>query len=80
MSRNQETGTGPDCGPWAKPGKTSSEEGVYELFLTGEVVGSQKGEVREELPSRECRELCRTISKTSGHSIGLEGDVCGVSR
>lgn len=52
---------------------------MYELFLTGEVV-SQKGEVREELPSRECRELRRTIPKTSGHSIGLEGDVCGVSR
>ena len=61
---------------WAKPGKTLPEEGVYELFLTV----SQKGEVREELPSRECRELCRIIPKTSGHSIGLEGDVCGVSR
>lgn len=43
---------------WAKPGKTLSEGGMYELFLTRQVVVSQMGKVSVELLSRECRKLC----------------------
>lgn len=42
---------------WAKAGKTLSEEGMYELFFTRQVVMSQMGEVRMELLSRRYREL-----------------------
>lgn len=43
---------------WAKPGKTLLEEGLYKLFLTGQVVVSQMGKATEGLPSRKYRELC----------------------
>lgn len=43
---------------WAKPGKTLSEEGLYKLFFTKQVVVSQMGKAMEGLPSRKYRELC----------------------
>lgn len=46
------------CVAWAKPGKTVSEEGIYELFPTRHFAVSHMGKVRVELLSRECRKLC----------------------
>lgn len=58
---------------WAKPGKTLSEEELYKLFFTGQVVVTQMGKVTEGLPSRKYRELCcsRKCEKARGPQVIL---------